>query len=156
VLDTFRGLPVHVLLLHATVVLVPLTCVLTIGVAVWPRVRSLAAWPMVALNVVMVVVVWLTAQAGKRLEARLGGASNPEIAHHASLGSNLIWFALALLVTSVVVAALRTRRGGAVRIGTGALAVVVGLATLGWCFQVGESGATAVWKSVIANTTAGG
>ena len=155
-LDTFRGLPVHVLLLHATVVLVPLTCVVTIAVAVWPRVRALGAWPVVALNVVMVAMVWLTEQAGKRLEARLGGASNPDIARHASLGLTMIWFALAMLVTSVVVAVLRTRRGGAVRVGTGVLAVVVGLATLVWIVRVGESGATAVWKGVVANTTAGG
>jgi hypothetical protein len=153
VLDTFRGLPTHVLLLHATVVLVPLTCLVTVVVAFWPRIRTLAAWPVVALNAVMVVMVWLTAQAGKRLEARIG--VNPEIAHHASIGTNMIWFALALLVTSVLVALLHAR-GGALRLGTGVLATVAAVAALVWCFRVGESGATAVWKAVIDNTTAGG
>jgi Ca2+/Na+ antiporter len=153
VLDTVRGLPTHVLLLHATVVLVPVTCLVTVVVAFWPRIRALAAWPVVALNAVMVVMVWLTAQAGQRLAARLG--QNPEIAHHASLGQNLIWFAVGLLVTSVLVALLH-RRGGALRLGTGLLATVVAVATLTWCFRVGESGATAVWQSVVANTTAGG
>jgi Ca2+/Na+ antiporter len=153
VLDTIRGLPTHVLLLHATVVLVPVTCLVTVVVAFWPRIRALAAWPVVALNAVMVVMVWLTEQAGKRLQARLG--VNPQIAHHASLGQSLLWFALGLLATSVLVALLH-RRGGALRLGTGVLATVVAIATLAWCFRVGESGATAVWQAVIANTKAGG
>ena len=152
-LDTFRGLPTHVLLLHATVVLVPMTCLVTVVVAFWPRIRAVAAWPVVALNVVMVAMVWLTEQAGTRLEARVG--VTPEIAHHASLGTNLIWFALALLVTSVLVAVLHSR-GGALRLGTGVLATVAAVATLAWCFRVGESGATAVWKAVIDITKAGG
>jgi hypothetical protein len=154
VLDTFRGLPTHVLLLHATVVLVPLTCVVTVAVAFWPRVRSLGAWPVVGLNVVTVALVWLTAMAGARLEARIG--VNPQIADHAGLGLQLRWFAVALLVTSVLVALVRTRKGGPVRLGAGVLSTLVAIATLVWVVRVGESGATAVWKDVIANTTAGG
>jgi hypothetical protein len=152
VLDTFRGLPTHVLLLHATVVLVPLTCVVTVAVAFWPRVRTIAAWPVVALNVVMVAMVWLTAQAGQRLQARLGGGGEL-VADHASIGTKMVWFALALLVASVLVALLHGR-GRPYRLGTGVLAAVVGVAALAWCVRVGESGAVAVWKDVVANSTA--
>ena len=152
-LDTVRGLPTHVLLLHATVVLVPLTCLVTVVVAFWPRIRALAAWPVVALNAVMVAMVWLTAQAGERLQVRLQGGG-PLVADHAALGGRMVWFALALLGTSVLVALLH-RRGGALRLGTGVLATVAAVAALVWCFRVGESGATAVWRDVVANTTAG-
>jgi hypothetical protein len=155
VLDTFRGLPVHVLLLHATVVLVPLTCVLTVAVAFWPRVRAVGVWPVVALNAVMVVMVWLTAQAGQRLAARLGGGGSGLVADHTSIGGKMIWFALALLVASVLVALLHGR-GRGFQLGTGVLAAVVGVAALVWCVRVGESGAVAVWKDVVTNTTAGG
>jgi uncharacterized membrane protein len=154
VLDTVRGLPVHVLLLHATVVLVPVTCLVTVVVAFWSRVRAAAVWPVVGLNAVMVVMVWLTAQAGQRLQVRLQGGG-PLVAAHAALGNRMIWFALALLAVSVLVALLHAR-GGALRLGTGALAAVVAVAVLVWCFRVGESGATAVWRDVVANTSAGG
>jgi hypothetical protein len=154
VLDTVRGLPTHVLLLHATVVLVPLTSLVTVVVAFWPRIRAVAAWPVVALNAVMVVMVWLTAQAGERLMVRLQGGG-PLVAEHAALGNRLVYFALGLLATSVLVALLH-RRGGVLRLGTGLLATVVAIATLVWCFRVGESGATAVWREVVANTSAGG
>jgi uncharacterized membrane protein len=153
VLDTVRGLPTHVLLLHATVVLVPLTCLVTVVVAFWPRIRALAAWPVVALNAVMVAMVWLTAQAGERLQVRLQGGG-PLVADHAALGGRMVWFALALLGTSVLVALLHSR-GGVLRLGTGVLATVAAVAALVWCFRVGESGATAVWRDVVANTTAG-
>ena len=152
-LDTFRGLPTHVLLLHATVVLVPLTCVVTVAVAFWPRVRTLAAWPVVGLNAVMVAMVWLTAQAGQRLAARIGASGLA--ADHAAIGSNMIWFALALFVSSVLVALLHSR-GRAARLGTGVLSAVVAVATVVWVVRVGESGAIAVWKDVVVNTTAGG
>ena len=152
-LDTFRGLPTHVLLLHATVVLVPLTCVVTVAVAFWPRVRTLAAWPVVGLNAVMVAMVWLTAQAGQRLAARIGASGL--VADHAAIGGKMIWFAVALFVSSVLVALLHSR-GRAARLGTGVLSAVVGVAALVWCVRVGESGAIAVWKDVVANTAAGG
>jgi len=150
VLDTFQGLPVHVLLLHATVVLVPLTCLLTVGVAFVARVRSIAAWPIVALNAVTVVMVWLTAEAGERLAARLGGAG-PLGADHAAIGGKLVWFALALLLASVVVAVLHDR-GRSARIGSGLLSAIVAVATLVWVVRTGHSGAVAVWRDVVSST----
>jgi hypothetical protein len=150
VLDTFQGLPVHVLLLHATVVLVPLTCLLTVGVAFVARVRSIAAWPIVALNAVMVVVVWLTAQAGQRLAARLGGGG-PLVADHQAIGAKLVWFALALLIASVLVAVLHDR-GRAARLGSGLLSAIVAVATLVWVVRTGHSGAVAVWRDVVSST----
>jgi hypothetical protein len=149
VLDTFQGLPVHVLLLHATVVLVPVTCLLTVGVAFWARVRSLAVWPVVALNAVMVVVVWLTAQAGESLERRLGGS--PAVADHAEIGDKLLFFAIALLVASVLVAVLHDR-GRAARLGSGVVSAVVAVATVVWVVRTGHSGAVAVWQDVVAST----
>jgi len=151
VLDTFQGLPVHVLLLHATVVLVPLACALTVVVAFWSRVRTVGVWPVVALNAVMVVAVWLTAQAGERLEHRLGGS--PQVASHADIGDKLVWFALALLAASVVVALVHDRGRGA-QLGSGVLSAVVAVVTVFWVVRTGHSGAVAVWKDVVSSTTA--
>ena len=37
--DEFNGLPIHILLVHAVVVLVPLAALLTMLSAVWPAAR---------------------------------------------------------------------------------------------------------------------
>ena len=42
--NTFQGLPLHPLVVHATVVLVPLMCLLTVLVAVRPVLRGKFAW----------------------------------------------------------------------------------------------------------------
>ena len=48
-LDTVLGLPVHPLIVHATVVVVP-TAALAVGLyAVWPRFRAWARWGPLAL-----------------------------------------------------------------------------------------------------------
>lgn len=47
-MGTFNGLPLHPLVVHAVVVLVPLTLLAAIGFAVLPRQRWLLRWPLAA------------------------------------------------------------------------------------------------------------
>ena len=147
--DTFQGLPVHALVLHAAVVLVPLTALLTVLVAVVGRWRPRGAWPVVAGNVVTVVTVFVAVQSGEALQERL--PESELISQHAERGESMTLFALALLVASVLVALVR-RRSGAVVVAVGALALVAAGAATVWVVLVGHSGSTAVWRDVIANT----
>ena len=48
--DTFRGLPVHVLALHLTVVAVPVMALVTAAVPWRSSWRRRAAWPVVVLD----------------------------------------------------------------------------------------------------------
>jgi hypothetical protein len=146
--DTFRGLPLHALIVHATVVLLPLMAFATAGVALLPKLRRYA-WLVAVVDLLLIVLTWVTVQTGERLQARLGG----NIAqHHADLARKLIFFVIAMTIAAVVVALARKSKGGAA-LGS-VLSVVTAVALIFWTIQVGEAGSQAVWGSTIAHTSA--
>jgi hypothetical protein len=150
VFDTVSGLPVHALVVHAVVVLLPLMSVVTVVVAARPRWRLPAIPWVVAANAVVVVMSLVARQSGQNLRARLGG----EIAEsHAQYGNVLPLFALALLLASVVVWYAARQGGVLVPVATG-LAAVTAVAAIGWTVLVGDTGARSVWENKIANTAA--
>ena len=95
--DTVFGLPVHPLVVHGAIVLVPVAALMAIVVAASPDRRARLGW-----------LAWLLTSAalGAVLAARMSGlnledALYPEIvpplvADHKQLGLSAIWFALAL------------------------------------------------------------
>ena len=144
--DTVLGLPVHALVVHGVVVLLPLMAVITAVVACIPRWRVHAAWPVVVVNAGMVGMTMVARQSGEALQDRLGG----QVAlQHGELGRNLVWFAVALFLASLVVALVRRSRKGTL----GAVfAVVAGVLVLGWTIRVGHSGSEAVWSGIVSRT----
>jgi hypothetical protein len=140
--DTFQGLPVHALIVHATVVLLPLMALVTVVVAVRPRLRARFAWWAVAVDAVLVPLTFATKQSGEQLQQRLG--SGPALDRHAHLGAQLIWFVLALAVTALLVALVKDR-GGAPSAGASVLTAVAAVLLLVWVVRVGHTGAEAVW-----------
>lgn len=149
-LDRFQGLPVHPLLVHATVVVLPLAALLVVLAAVWPRFRSWAG-PLPAVTAILsVVLVPLSTASGEafyeRIEDATGG-ENPLIEHHQELAETLLWIALPFAVLAVLGYWLH-RTGGpkplliAVSVmsvlAAGALAVDVAL--------IGHAGAKAVYE----------
>jgi hypothetical protein len=148
--DTFRGLPVHVLALHLTVVAVPLAAVVTAALP-WRRSwRRRAAWPVVVLDALVLVLVWVTRQSGEQLQRRL--PPSPQINHHVDLGLAMVWFSLAVLVVAVLIALSRNASGPPVAV-LGVLSVAAAVASVIWVVRVGESGSAAVWKDLVAGTT---
>ena len=102
--DTVLGLPIHALVVHGVVVLLPLMALVTAVVAFVPRLRVPAAWPVAVIDAGMVAMTFVARQSGEALQTRLGG----QVAQaHAALGRNLIWFALAMFLVSLVVAVNR-------------------------------------------------
>jgi len=146
VFDTVLGLPVHALVVHGVVVLLPFMAVLTAVVACIPSWRLRFAWLVAVVDAGMVAMTLVAKESGEALQTRLGG----QIARdHAALGQNLVWFAVALFAASVVVALVR--RSDKAVFG-GVLAVVVGVLALWWTVRVGHSGSEAVWKGVVNAT----
>ena len=70
-MTTLGGLPAHVLLVHAVVVLVPLSALLVLLVGVWPAARRRWAVPAAVLAVVAAVAVPLATESGEWLEHRV-------------------------------------------------------------------------------------
>lgn len=139
--DTFNGLPVHPLVVHAVVVLVPLSIVGALAVAIRPAWRSRYGWLTAALLLVATVLTPVATSSGEALEKRVGDPGE-----HADLGDALIWFELALLVTLVVLLYLdRVGRGGTLLKVVPVLVVVAAVAAGIQVYRVGDSGARAAW-----------
>jgi FtsH-binding integral membrane protein len=145
VFDTISGLPVHALVVHATVVLLPLMALVTVLVALRDRLRTRYAGWVAVVDAGLIGLVFVTRQSGEKLQQRLGGDIAIE---HGRLGRQLIWFAIGLFVASLLVLATRNRPG-APRLVASALTVVAAVALVVWTVRVGDSGAREVWGGLV-------
>jgi hypothetical protein len=140
--DTITGLPVHVLVNHAVVVLLPLMSIVSILVAVRGKLRERYSWWVTGANAVMFLVTLVTKQSGEYLQRSLGGQVAQE---HGELGSVLPWFALVLaLATAATAVTSRNRALGPVAV---IVSIVAAVATLFWTVRTGDAGARATWGS---------
>jgi uncharacterized membrane protein len=154
--DLVNGLPVHPLVVHAVVVLLPLAVLGTIAIAVKPTWRASHGWLVVGIAAVATVLVPVATSSGEALEERVGDPGE-----HAELGDQLIWFAIALLLFSFLMVYLdRRRAAGKPAIGPSALptvvtvlAVVAALATTVQVYRVGDSGARAAWGDRVGSSS---
>lgn len=163
-LDLINGLPVHVLVVHVVVVLLPLAVVGTIAIALVPGWRIRYGVLVVLVAAIGTALVPVATSSGEELERRVGAPGE-----HAELGDQLIWFALPLLVSvaALVWLAYRERARAAEsthaphstprRLITVVAAVAVVLAVLNavWVYRVGDSGARAAWETRVGATAAG-
>jgi uncharacterized membrane protein len=153
VFDLISGLPVHPLLVHAAVVLLPVMAVVTPLVVARPSWRPALRWVVIA-DFVTFVGVFATAQAGEALQSRLSQAAGHVVAHdHGQLGKLLGPVAL-LLFLAALGALFAVRRGGALVPVSVVVLVLVGALGIGMTVAVGDSGARASWQQRIANTPA--
>jgi hypothetical protein len=152
VLDTINGLPLHPLIVHAVVVLLPLSALGVIAVAIRPAWLSRYGKLVIAVATASVLAIPLATSSGERLAARVG-----EPGVHAELGDTLIWFAMPLLAAVVALAWLRRRTTAGDRASAGGhsrlslvvavVAVLIAAANLVQVYRIGESGARAVWHT---------
>ena len=148
--ETVFGLPVHVLLVHATVVVLPVAATLLIASVLVPRLRVWAGPLPLLLAVASLVLVPLTTASGENLERVIG--TSPAINEHAALGEMVIWWALALVVVAAASYAMRLRGREPQRwmtVAVAVLGVVVGIGALVQVVLTGHSGAEAVWSGVV-------
>ena len=158
------GLPLHPLVVHLVVVLVPVACALVLAAAVNQRARArLGLAPLIAAGAALVLIP-VAVHSGQQLQARLPDTA--AIRRHAHLANGLLlWVALlvvaaALLAWFTPTAPLRppmppTRKGQAPpprthvpqRVSAAVAIVAVGL-TIVQVVRVGDSGARAVWTGV--------
>lgn len=144
--DTVAGLPVHVLVVHAVVVGVPVMSLVTVGVAA-RRPPQVWLWLVVAANTALAAVTLVAKQSGEALERRVGAEL---VVEHSALGDRLPWFVGGLVLASVLVALVR-RRDGVGRLVL-VLAVVAAVAATVWVVRVGDSGSRAVWGPIVEFT----
>ena len=167
--DQVNGLPAHVLLVHAVVVLVPLCAVLLVAAALLPGARARLGVFLPLLAAVCVALVPVTVSAGHWLHEQIG-EGDPLIERHEHLGEQLLPWTIALLAVSLVVwwrgrqtpVALPARDRERVTSGSrgeatpgvlvqgviAVLAVAVAVGSVVQVVRIGESGSKAVWQGV--------
>lgn len=150
------GLPLHVLLVHAVVVLVPVAAICIVLAAVWPTARRRLGIVIALLGVALIVLIPVTMQAGLWLQARV--VNTPLILAHVALGSALWPWTLSLGILGILTwlwffvtgrrdpaAHPRLRR----TVGVIIIIAAVGLGTVAtWqTVLVGEAGSRALWQN---------
>ncbi|GAA1826053.1 hypothetical protein HC028_25550 [Planosporangium flavigriseum] len=156
-----NGLPLHALVVHAVVVLLPIACLGVIAIALRSSWRARYGGLVVLVTTVATAAVPVATESGDNLVRRLGDPGE-----HAELGDTLLWFALPLLAAAVALYVLQRRVARAdipasptaadrPRVGSSPLtlfvagvAVVIAGANLVQVYRVGDSGARVVWQGV--------
>jgi hypothetical protein len=147
--ESFGGIPIHPLVVHGVVVLVPLAALGLIVIALVPPWRYRFGSLVVSAAVIGTALVPVSTQSGETLEDLV--AETPEVERHSELGEMVLYFAIPVLVMSLLLwwFGRRVERGAGVSrwlaVVVPLLAVVVGLAAIVQVVLVGHSGAESVW-----------
>ena len=123
--DTVLGLPVHALVIHAVVVLGPITGLVAIAYAVRPPWRRLLRLPLAVLAVVTALSAVVAVESGQELEQRLvglgvGGPTLEAIGLHSERGelarnAALVLAVVALAAVFLLLPPVSGRPGGSSR-----------------------------------------
>jgi uncharacterized membrane protein len=144
-LDLIFGLPVHPLVVHGAVILVPLVAFAALAMSYWPSFSRRYGGPVLILAGVAQVSLFLAKGSGEPFEERL----NKDIERHADLGeiAPLTFIPLLILLfirwrmdkSGATVGSPKIRRLVSVLL---ALAAIVALV---YIYLTGHSGAESVW-----------
>ena len=157
-MSTFAGLPAHPLFVHFVIVLALLTAVLATLCAVWPAARERLVWLVLALAVATTGLTPLTTDSGEWLEHNI--EQSELIEKHAAMGDTMIYFALALLVATILLVVVHVRAGrgrplSAAISGVIAAFVVLASGATAWqVYRIGDSGAHSVWGDALTGASA--
>ncbi len=156
-MDTIFGLPVHPLLVHATVVVLPLAALAVGLAALWPRFRSRAAAAPLALSAVAVALVPLSVQSGEALSERVDETALVDT--HRNLGDDMLVWAIGLAVASLLLYWLHRRDRNpdptgasmtprSLTLAVALIAVAAAVGSMIHVVRVGHSGSEAAWSDV--------
>ncbi len=142
--DAVAGLPVHPLVIHAVVVLVPLAALGLIVAVVNSAFRKRFTVALIVLLGITVPLAFVAKESGEALAERIGIAER-----HEELGENVPLWVAAFFVVAVAWW-LVTRRSASVLVRRilGGVLVVTAVQVLVVIFLVGHSGAEATWGKI--------
>jgi uncharacterized membrane protein len=151
--DTIAGLPIHPLVVHAVIVLLPLACLGAVLVAAKARWNRSWGWVVLACSFLALGSSVVAKESGEKLASRVGWPED-----HIEWGEKIPVAAFGLFVLLAVLWWLdRSQRNGRTALTkvVAVLVIVVAAGNLALAVLAGHSGATAVWKPIIDNTTVG-
>ena len=141
--DLFLGLPVHVLITHVVVVLLPLSAFALISLVFLPKLRkNYSLLTLIGLGV-SVVAAFIAKESGEALSYRVG---TPSV--HTEWGEKTLIVAVLLFISALVWQFLLKRKNKFTFI-IGYLAVILAITALVISYLAGHSGAKASWEKRI-------
>ncbi len=141
--DLFLGLPVHVLITHVVVVLLPLSALALISLVFLPKLRkNYSLLTLIGLGV-SVVAAFIAKESGEALSYRVG---TPSV--HTEWGEKTLLIAVALFVSALIWQFLLKRKNKFTFI-IGYIAVILAITALVISYLAGHSGAKASWEKRI-------
>ncbi|MDX6241401.1 MAG: hypothetical protein QOG10_6225 [Kribbellaceae bacterium] len=152
--DTINGLPIHPLVVHGVVVMLPLSILGVLALVIRPAWRARYGVLVAACAAIATVLIPVATSSGESFEKRVG---NP--GQHAELGDQLLWFAIPLLVAAVAIVVVdrgipdktvRRPVAGLVSV----VAVLAAVAAGVQVYRVGDSGAKAAWGDKVTGAPA--
>ena len=155
VFDTIGGLPVHSLVIHVVVVLIPLSAIGAVLITIRPKALRLFGVATVVGAGLGTAAAFIAKESGQTLASRIGVTES-----HADLGDTLPIFALIYFVALVVFwlyargVPLNRSRPLWLKV-FGALIIVLSVGVSYYTFVTGHSGAEATWSEVIQGTSLG-
>lgn len=149
-LDALGGLPLHPLVVHAAVALIPLSIAGVLSYVFVPRWRSTLRWPLLVVATIAALSVPAAYFSGEPLRDQLGLAESNAVQRHEGFAQQtlIVLFAWWLVVFVLL---MRSPSDGPSRRPWPprwlmALAVVLSLAGLVGIIATGHSGASSVWS----------
>jgi glucan phosphoethanolaminetransferase (alkaline phosphatase superfamily) len=155
--ERFGDLPLHVLVIHAAVVVLPVAALTAIAFAVLPRWRWLLRWPALLLGLGSLVLAYVAKESGEAFVAAVPTLEKA-VEVHQERGDLLFWYCLIFAVIAVAAflilggtSALASGKGAKamksrpLELLTSAAVVVIGVLVIWQTIRTGDAGAKAVW-----------
>lgn len=156
--ERFGDLPLHVLVIHVTVLVLPVGALTAIVFAVVPKWRWLLRWPTLLLGLGSLVCAFVAKKSGEAFVAAVPQLE-PLVKVHRERGNLLFWFVLVFAVVAVAAflllagpTALASGKGAKesksrpLEILVSAAVVVIGVVVIYQTIRTGDAGAKAVWS----------
>ncbi|MBC7632914.1 DUF2231 domain-containing protein [Aeromicrobium sp.] len=155
--NDFYGLPLHPLIVHATVVMIPLAALTVILSAAWPRFRDWAGPLPAGISLIGLILVPLSTSTGETLEKHV--AASALVEKHTRLADGLLPWMIGLFVFAAIGYAIlwRAKKGHslarAVTISVSVLAVIAAVGASVQVARIGHSGASSAWDDTNMNSS---
>jgi len=151
IVDTFNGLPLHPLVVHAAVIVTPVAALLALAL-VRPSWRMRLRWPAAGAVGLAWVLVWVARASGQALESVNRGffeknkAAGASLQLHIGFADKLNYVLFTLLVVVVLFAWLTPKLPRPAGTVGAAVIAVLALMVVGLVAQTGEQGARTLWN----------
>jgi hypothetical protein len=155
--ERFGDLPLHVLVIHLAVVVLPVSALTVLVFALVPRWRWFLRWPALILGVGALVCAYVAKQSGEAFVAAVPALQKP-VELHEERGNLLFWYVLIFTIVAITSffllsgpSALASGKGAKatksrpLEIVVQAAVVVIAVLVIWQTIRTGDAGAKAVW-----------